>query len=105
MRDEVERACLRRIFAKFDLEIVIAGHALILPQSETVDDPIVDGAHDIGDILALIIERARDRVRRLHGSDGGLHRRNGETLVHEDLRSCGMIDRHQREIIVVVDLP
>src|ERR1700730_18514427 len=105
MRYEVEWPSPRRILAKLDLQIVIPGHPLILPEPETVYRPVIDGSYDISDILAAIIVRTRDGVRRLHGSDSKLDRRNGETLIDKDLRSCGMIDCHQAEIVVVVDLP
>ena len=47
----------------------------------------------------------RDVVRRGNGGDAKLRRRNHEAFVHKNLGSSRMIDRHQRQIIVVVDLP
>ena len=47
----------------------------------------------------------RDVVRRLDRGDAKFRRRNHETLVDKNLRARRMVHRHEREIVVVVNLP
>ena len=105
LRNQVERAALRRVVAEIDFEIMIARHALELAAAEAAHGFSVERADQVRDVLAGVIHRARDVVRRCDRGDAKFRRRNHEALVDKNLRAGRMIDRHEREIVVVVDFP
>src|ERR1700730_17245735 len=84
---------------------MIASHALELAAPETADRFSIERADEIRNILAIVIYCTRDSVRRGHRGDAKFGRWNHEALVDKDLRAHRMVNRHQSQIIVVVDLP
>ena len=84
---------------------MIARYTLILTMPEAVQRLSVDRGYDFRDILASVIDGARDLVRCGNGSDSESRRRNHESLIDKDLRPDRVVHRHERQIIVVVDLP
>ena len=92
--------------AEVDLDVVIARHALVLAAAEGVEVAAVERADDFGDVVAVVVDGAGDGraaapTAVMASFAGGID----EALVDEDLGACGMIDGHQREIVVVVRLP
>src|SRR3984957_18122970 len=105
LRDEKERAAFRRVLAELDFEIMIAGYSLILASAEAGQRLTVEGANDIGDVLAGIVDGANNLVRSGDRCEAQLQGRNDEALVDKNLRAHGMVDGHERQIIVVINLP
>ena len=105
LRDQIERTAFGRVVAEVDLEIMIAGYALILAAAKAIESLSVERADDIGDVLAVVIDGASNLVRRGNGGDAKFGGRNHEALIDKDLRALRMIHRHQRQVVVIVDFP
>ena len=87
LRDQVERATLGRVVAEIHFEIVIASQALELATPEAAHGFSVERADQISDVLARVIHRARNGVRRGDCGDAKFCRRNYEALVDKNLRA------------------
>src|SRR6202000_1496470 len=95
----------RNIRAEIDLDVMIARHALVLPAPERIQILSIDGAQRLGNIISVIVNRARDSVWAFDRSHSKLYRRNCKAFVREYLCAYRMIDGHQMQRIVVVRLP
>src|ERR1700683_4484090 len=84
---------------------MVASDTLVFSAAETGRSFSVEGADEIGNVLASIIDGARDFVRRGHRGDTQLQRRNHETLIDKNLGADWMVDRHEGKIIVIVNFP
>src|ERR1700685_2392182 len=84
---------------------MVARDALILSAAEAGRGFSVKGADEVGHILARVVDSLRDFVRRDARSYAQLQWRNHETRSDTNLRPCGMVNGHKRQIIVVVNVP
>ena len=103
--NEPQRPARRYVVAQVDLDIVIAGKALVLSAAEGIEVSAIELADDRGHIGASIVDGFRDGVRRRDGGDGQLDRRNHEPLIGKNLGAGRMVDHHQLQVVVVVGFP
>src|SRR5271168_3086606 len=103
--DEIKWTAFRRILAEIHFEIMITSQSLELSASETAYGFSVEFAQEVCNILSGIVRGARDWLRRGDGGDAKFRGRNYEPFIHKNLGANGMVDRHEREIIVVIDFP
>src|SRR5258705_1532845 len=104
-RDQAERATLRRIVAEVYFEIMITRQTLILAPTERVQSFIVQGVYKIRDVLTVIICGAGDWMWCRYGGETQFVGWNNKPLVYKNFSAFGMIDRHQADVIVVIDFP
>ena len=87
LRDQIKRAALGRVVAEINFKIMIASDALELAAPETAHGFSVERADEVGDILAVVIHRARNVVRSCDRGDAEFRRRNHEALIDKNLRA------------------
>src|SRR4051794_20906762 len=104
-RNQPKWALSGNVVSKVNLYVVVTRNALVRPASEGIEILSVKLADDIGDIRAVIVDRAGDAAGIFDSGDLQLRWRNNEALVHKDIRASGMIDGHQRQGIVVIGFP
>src|SRR5271170_2152834 len=103
--NEIHRSFCGKIFAQVDVNIMISRDSLVLTAPKGVEVIAIQVADDAGNVVALIIDSARYFVRFAGHDDSRLSGRNHKTLVGKNLSTTGMINYHQRKIIVVVGFP
>src|ERR1700728_2232168 len=103
--DQIERAAFRCVLAEVDFKIMIARYALILAASKAREGFSVERTNDFGNVLAGVVDGPGNFVRRSDGREAQLQRRNYETFIDKNLRTHGMVDGHERQIIIVINLP
>src|SRR5580704_4896887 len=84
---------------------MIACNALILTTPEAGQSFPVEYPNDVCNVLAVVVHCARDLVWCRHGGETRFHWRDHKALVDINLRAYRMVNGHQSQIIVVVDLP
>src|SRR5581483_218676 len=95
LSDQNQRRVSWDIIAKVDFDVMIARNALILATPKGVEIFAIQIAQDVGYILSVVVDRARNRMRRFNGCDGKLRRRNYKSFVDKNVSTSRMIDRHQ----------
>src|SRR6476646_5072533 len=103
--DEPQRPGGWYIVSQIDLDIMIAGHALILATPECVKVFAIEIAHDGGDIAAIIIDSAGYLMESADRGDGKFCRWDHKAFIHKNICSSRMVYHHEREVIVIVGLP
>src|SRR5207247_1716239 len=86
-------------------KIMVARQTLKLAATECVQRISIERLYDVGDVLAIVVYRTRDVVRSGDRGDAELCRRNHKALIDEDFGASRMVNRHEREIIVVINFP
>ena len=104
-RQQVNRPRLGGVVAEIDLDVMIARHALVLAAAERVEITAVDATDDFGHVVAVVVHGPRDRPRRFGPVKARLRRREKESLIDEHLRTGGMIDDGEMDVIEEVRLP
>src|ERR1700722_9447874 len=84
---------------------MVARDSLILAAAESGERPTIQRADDVRDVLAVVVGGASNLVRSGYRSETKLRGWNHESLVDVYFRAGRMVDRHERDAIVVVDLP
>src|SRR6185369_11617738 len=103
MRDQVKRSGGWDIVAEIDFDVVIARQALELTAAEVIERFAVTRAEQARDVVAVVVDCLLDRFRSRDRCETKLRRRYDESLVDEDLSTFGMIDRHQTDVVVVIN--
>src|ERR1700722_19101900 len=105
LRDQVQGAACRGTLAKIYFQIMIAGYALILSTAEGGYGSTVECVDNIGYVLALVVDGARNSARSGDGRDSKPQGRNHEALIDKNLSAGRMINRHERNVVVIVNFP
>src|SRR5208282_1916011 len=103
--DQVEGAAFRSIVAEVHFKIMIPRYTLILAASKAGKGLSVERANDVGNVLACVVDGPDNFMRRRNGREAQLQRRNYETLIDKNLRAHRVVDGHERQIVVVINLP
>ena len=106
MRDQVERTTSGRVFAQVHFEIVIARHALVLACPKLSRARPSSVLTMLGHVLASVVDGALRscaawRPSVIPSFAGGITNRSSTKISGPDR----VIDGHERQMIVVVDLP
>src|SRR5437016_1688221 len=86
------------VVAQVYLNVMIAGHTLVLAASEGVQVFSVESAHEGGDVPAIVVDRAGYLMGCFNRGDGKLCRWNHEALIHKNICSKRVIDHHEGEV-------
>src|SRR5262245_15143295 len=84
---------------------MISCNALVPASAKRVEVISVQCADNTGHILSVVVDCARDLMRRGNSCDFQLRCRNHETLVNKDICSYRMIDDHETKMVIIVSLP
>src|ERR1700730_17808895 len=84
---------------------MISRHTLILAARKSIQISAVERGYDVGYVVPLVIGGSGNLVWLLDGGNRELRWRNHEALIHENICTRGMVDRHERQIIVVIRFP
>jgi hypothetical protein len=85
--------------------IVIARKSLILTAAKGIEGMSIQFAENFCDIVAVVVCRTRNRMRRGDSGETSFLGWDHEAFVDIDFGVSGMIHGHERDAIVVVDFP
>src|SRR5215831_6469905 len=105
MSDQIEWSAAGSVIAQIEFEVMVSGESLILTAAKAIQGLAVQVAQDRSDVGARVIHGTGQRMWRLNGSESQFSRRNHKSFIDVNLGAGGVIDRHQRDVIVVINFP